>query len=77
MRLRMFDWNTPWFWLTIFYQRAYGKPAFELSIWPPNRWKKWWLNVWQWEKRPSETGAYARTSGDTDGGSGPVTSVDV
>ena len=59
MRLRIFDLNTPWFWLTLFWQRSYGKPFIELSIWRPNSWKKWWLNVWKWEERRTETGGYA------------------
>jgi hypothetical protein len=55
-RLRVFDWNTPWFWLTVFYQQAYGKPYLEIALWKPNTWKRFWLNVWQWEEVPDPRG---------------------
>ena len=56
MRLRIFDLNTPWFWLTIIFQRKYGEPWFALSLWKPNTWQKWWIHVWQWEKQPDMRG---------------------
>lgn len=60
MRLRVFDLNTPWFWLTCFFKpQHYGKPYLELSLWKPHQWQKWWLNIWKWEEIPTETGAYA------------------
>lgn len=48
-RLRVLDVNTPWFWLTVFHRRAYGRPRLEISVWSPNRWRKWWFNFWQRE----------------------------
>jgi hypothetical protein len=59
MRLRIFDLNTPWFWLIFFFQRNYSKPWLELSLWTPHTFQKWWIHVWQWEKIPDERGAYA------------------
>jgi len=59
MRLRIFDLNTPWFWLTIFFQRRYAKPWLEVSLWPPNTWKRWWINIWMREEWPTEMGGYA------------------
>jgi len=50
VRLRILDVNTPWFWLTLFYQKSYGKPFLEASAWSPHSWKRWWLHVWQWER---------------------------
>jgi hypothetical protein len=59
MRLRILDLNTPWFWLTVFFQKRYGKPWIEIAIWTPNTWKNFWLNVWQWEGTPMEVGKYS------------------
>lgn len=59
MRLRIFDWNTPWFWCVIFYQKAYGKPIFEASIYRPAGWTRWWFHFWMLEPIPSEVGGYA------------------
>jgi hypothetical protein len=66
MRLRLLDWNTPWFWLTVFWQRGYGKPLFELSVWKPNAWQRWWLHLYQWEEiRPNlPIEAVASSSGE-------------
>jgi len=58
MRLRVLDLNTPWFWLTIFYQELYGKPWLEVLFWKPNTWKRWWINIWQHEQLPDERGQY-------------------
>lgn len=52
-RLRVVDWNTPWFWLTVFKyprQARHGSAYFEIQLWNPNTWQRWWLNVWQWEE---------------------------
>lgn len=55
MRLRIFDLNTPFFWLTIFYNpKHYGKPTVEAAIWEPHKFQKWWIHVWMWEKLPDE-----------------------
>ena len=60
MRLRIFDLNTPWFWLTMFYNpNPYGKPWLETSLWKPNSWKRFWVNVWQWEPMPALGGQYS------------------
>jgi hypothetical protein len=59
MRLRIFDLNTPWFWVTIFAQNRYAKPWFEISVWSPNTFKKWWIHFWMREPWPDERGAYA------------------
>lgn len=59
MRLRILDINTPYVWLTVFFQRSYGKPWLEISFWQPNTWKNWWVHVWMWEQLPSEQGSYA------------------
>ena len=61
MRLRIFDLNTPWFWLVIFHQRTYGKPWLEISLWRPHSWQKWWVYFWEREKLPDERGQYAVT----------------
>ena len=55
-RFRVFDLNTPWFWLTIFFQRRYGKPWLEVLLWKPHTWKKWWVYAWKWEAVPDENG---------------------
>jgi hypothetical protein len=65
VRLRIFDLNTPLFWLTVFFQRAYGKPWVEVSLWNPHQFKKWWVYVWQWEQRPDERGAFSPMMQDT------------
>lgn len=54
MRLRVFDLNTPWFWLTIFYQRLYGKPWMEVLLWEPHTFRSWWVHFWLWETIPDE-----------------------
>ena len=54
MRLRIFDLNTPWFWLVIFFQRAYSKPWIEALLYQPAGWTKFWFNFWQWEKQPDD-----------------------
>lgn len=66
-RLRIFDLNTPWFWVTVFFQRLYGKPWFELSLWKPHTFKRWWIYAWKWEPLPDERGAYSTMVGDTSG----------
>lgn len=59
MRLRILDVNTPWFWMTLFFNRhSYGKPKLELALWSPHTWQRWWLHIWKWEEIPSEQGAY-------------------
>lgn len=59
-RLRVLDLNTPWVWFTIFYSPGrYGKPWLECSLWSPNSWKRFWLNVWQWEDVPDEHGKFS------------------
>jgi len=61
MRLRILDLNTPWFWLTLFFNRpSYGKPKLELSLWGPHKWRNWWLHVWKWEQIGYERGGYAQ-----------------
>ena len=60
-RLRIIDINTPWFWITCFWQRTYGKPRLELALWEPHKWQRWWVNFWQWEGIPDENmGAWAK-----------------
>jgi hypothetical protein len=66
MRFRIFDWQTPWFWIVAFAMKAYGKPWFELSVYEPNGPKGkpqlWWLyGFWncKWEPIPDECGEYA------------------
>lgn len=65
MKLRVFDLNTPWFWLTLFYYpEHYGKPFLELSLWNPHTFKKWWIHGWIREQIPDETqGFLNRVSG--------------
>jgi hypothetical protein len=58
-RLRIFVLNTPLFWLTVFYQRAYGKPRLTIELWEPHKWKRFWINLWQWEPVPDTRGSYA------------------
>lgn len=59
-RLRVFDLNTPWFWLTIFYYpEHYGSPFFEIQLWEPHRQTKWWVYYWIWEPVPDETQGYS------------------
>lgn len=60
-RLRVFDLNTPFFWVTIFwYGRRYGKPTAEALLWPSAhsgaklRFGLWWFNFWKWEPVPME-----------------------
>lgn len=54
MRLRVLDLNISWLlWLTVFYQRVYGKPFLECCLWRSNSWGSW-INIWKWEKIPME-----------------------
>jgi hypothetical protein len=62
MRLRVLDINTPWFWLTVFWQRLYGKPWLEMSIWSPNTHRSWWFYAFQWEKYAEGGGGYGLES---------------
>lgn len=53
-RLRVLDINTPWFWLTIFYEPLnYGDSWLKIELWELNKWKKWWFHFWKWEDIPS------------------------
>ena len=57
-RLRVLDLNTPWFWLVVFWHgRRYGQPTAEASLYPPQRWRRFWLHVWQREPIPDERGS--------------------
>jgi len=59
-RLRIFDWNTPWFWLIIFYySQTYGEPWFTISLWYPHQWQKWWIHIWIWESIPDKNQGYS------------------
>jgi len=58
MRLRIFDWSTKYFWIVIFYQKRYGEPRIELSIYSPSK-HFGWFNVWQWEDVPDKRGLVA------------------
>ena len=61
-RLRVFDWNSRWFWLTVFYEpQHYGKPYLTISLWKPHGFSRW-VNLWQWEETPLKVGAYAPES---------------
>lgn len=56
-RLRVLDVHTPWFWLVIFWRRAYAQPLIEVKVWRTvNRGMRgvprWWLYVWKREGRP-------------------------
>jgi hypothetical protein len=64
MRLRLFDFRCPWFWIVAFHQRVYGEPAFELSIFrerpnPRSILPRWWFHCWQREEIPDPRGQYA------------------
>ena len=50
-RLRIFDWNSRWFWIVIFYRRASMQPIIAIQVWHPNTWSRW-FNWWQWEGEP-------------------------
>jgi len=64
-RLRIFDWNTPWFWLTFFYKpRASGDPILQLALWRPYSWQRWWSHCWKWETPIEEQGGYANFTPD-------------
>lgn len=55
MRLRIIDLNTPWFWLVAFSQYAYGEPRFNLNVYGPQRWQRFWFHFWQRETLPEQT----------------------
>jgi hypothetical protein len=57
-RLRVFDLSTRWFWLVVFYQREYGRPIMEASLFGPTPRPRWWLHVWLWEPVPSPDRAW-------------------
>ena len=50
-RLRIFDWNSRWFWVVVFYRRTPMQPVIDLEVWHPNTWSRW-FNWWQWEGEP-------------------------
>lgn len=74
MRLRILDWNTRWFWLTIFRNRSIGEPIIAVSVWHPHTWARW-IHVWQWEPIPTFTGGYAETSESEKEGSHHLTAM--
>ena len=62
-RFRLFDLNTPLFWVVIFFRRQYGKPWLEALVYPSQyplrpRWRRWWLHGLDWEAEPTQMGAY-------------------
>lgn len=62
MRLRILDWNTPWVWITAFFNpKAHGTPIVEFGLWRPHTWKRWWFHCWQWESFTGERGGYAES----------------
>lgn len=54
-RLRVFDWNTPWFQVLIFWRRndwrrAYAKPLLEITVRRPHTWRRWWFHFMEREQ---------------------------
>ena len=50
-RIRVLDWNTPWFWFTVFYEPFnYGEAWLKIEVWSPHKHCKWWLNCWRKEQ---------------------------
>jgi hypothetical protein len=59
MRLRIFDWNTPWFWLVCFYRKNDGR-HIEFHAYSPQLWQKWWFHFWAWEAMPDTRPQFAK-----------------
>lgn len=51
-RLRIFDLNTPWFWIVLFWQER----RLVVRVYPSNRWAGWWLHAFKREPIPDERG---------------------
>jgi hypothetical protein len=52
MRLRILDFNTPWFWFVCFKYTGYASGRIEATLYGPQIGAKWWFYFWRWEPLP-------------------------
>ena len=55
MRLRIIDWNSRWFWFTVFFRKSWSGCVgyhLDVNLYGPQTWTKPWFNFWMWEELP-------------------------
>ena len=71
-RLRVFDLNTPWFWIVWFWYGSRGHDArMEITVYRGQSWQRFWFNCWKREEYQGleDFGEYAVSEAGEIGGS--------